>query len=220
MNDQIIKEFKEKYSQFKRTEAYANRVKQKGLCAIFKNIIFETIKNKPFKNEHLTGLIQMFGNKCTDPNFEKYIAICVKDKPLRASLTNQYKELAVKGYSNIGKASVQRLNTHELNQVKSFLKNALDVKNVDEAIRECRTFEQKNIPSIKQGIYTPWLHYINPKIFPLVNGSHKEFKKWLELSDKYADNIKEFNSLMKAVGEVDSSGIDLFCTQLFRLKPV
>lgn len=60
------------------------------------------------------------------------------------------------------------------------------------------------------GIYSPWLYYINPALFPILNNSHADFKKWISTSSDYPSAIKDFNDLRQEVQETDLGLIDMF----------
>ena len=205
-----VKEFISLFSDFKDLKNYQERQNQKLIAPFFKEIIWETLKNENLKNEHLTGLIQMFGWQCKPENFRKYIELCVMDKVLCEKLIEKYLNTEQRGFTSIGKTAVTNLSAKDLQIIKEFLVKSFDIKSVNDAQILCRNFEEQNIPQVKQGIYSPWLYYINPTIFPLVNNSHANFKKWFGVSKNYADSIPEYHQLKEAVNEPDFAGIDYF----------
>ena len=77
MTSEKIEEFKKLYQEYKSSDRYLDRQKQKEIAVPFKEIIRETLKNQPLRNEHLTGLIQMFGWRCKPENFNKYLVLCI-----------------------------------------------------------------------------------------------------------------------------------------------
>lgn len=205
-----IKEFTSQFSEFKKLEIYQERQNQKLIAPLFKEIIWETLKNEKIENEHLTGLIQMFGWRCKPDNFRKYLELCVQDKVLCEKLIAQKTNTIQRGFTAIGKTAIEKLSNTELKKIRNFLLNAFSVKSVEEAVILCRDFESLNIPQVKQGIFSPWLYYINPTIFPMVNNSHHNFKKWYGVSKEYTDSIQEYHQFKDAVNEYDFAGIDYF----------
>ncbi len=79
MNRALLPEFKRKFEEFKQTKNYTDRIAQSAFGLVAKEIIYETLKNEPFKNEHLTGLIQMFKPNCYDNNFQRYLSQNIQD---------------------------------------------------------------------------------------------------------------------------------------------
>ena len=205
-----INEFKSLFEAFKLLDSYKSRQQQKLIAPLFKDIIIETLKNDTLKNEQLTGLIQMFGWRCKPDNFRKYMELCVKDKKRCEQLIEQSLNTAQRGFTNIGKTAVTDLNPVELNKIKAFLLNSFTVKAVDEAVALCKNFEDQNIPQVKQGIFSPWLYYINPALYPMVNNSHANFKKWFGVSKNYFESISEYHQFKEASAEPDFAGIDYF----------
>jgi hypothetical protein len=205
-----INEFKALYEDFKKLEIYKDRQHQKLIAPLFREIIWETLRNENLKNEQLTGLIQMFGWKCKPDNFRKYMVLCVKDKELCEKLTERYLNTEQRGFTSIGKTAVYNLPEKDLRIIKEFLIKSFEIKSVSEAETLCKNFEDQNIPQVKQGVFSPWLFYINPSIFPLVNDSHANFKKFFGLSKNYPVALPEYHQLKKAVNEPDFAGIDYF----------
>jgi len=97
-----------------------------------------------------------------------------------------------------------------LREVKEFLSDAFNVTSIDEAKKLTDNFESLNIPVIKPGIFSPWLHYINPSIFPIVNGASKDLIQWLDLGDKYSKCIDSYQELMNLTEENNLGNLDYF----------
>ena len=73
-----------------------------------------------------------------------------------------------------------------------------------------REFEALNIPQIKKGIFSIWLHYINPELFPIVNNSHNNFRDWIELPNEYSDSIEAWHEIKDILKEKDFGNVDFF----------
>jgi len=210
MEQAKIQQIKTAFEEFKKTELYEQRKKQSRITPVFRDIISETLKNDPFKNEYLTGFIQIFKWGCSDACWDRYIEQNVKDKQVRDNLTNQAVEIDEYGYTAQGKASVNNLSKSQLVSVKEFLLKAFKTNSVAEAKKMVQDFEEKDIPIVKPGIYSPWLHYINPQLFPVFNSKHSEFALWLCNSVNYTDAVENYNYLLTILNEKDHGIFDAF----------
>lgn len=201
---------KNEFSKFKNSQYYQNRIKQSKLCPVFREVISETLKNNPLTNRHLTGLIQMFKAEGQKDNWEKYIAGNVQDKDKRKVLTERFFKIGITGYTGAGKSSISNLSQKQLNHVKTLLEKALSIDNLEDATQLIADYEKQKIPYVKEGIYSPWLHYIQPQLFPIFNSRAKDFAKWLLGVKDYVDVLAQFNDLKKELGEEDLGIIDQF----------
>ncbi len=204
--DTIVKLFK----SFKKSEDYQNRLNQFKVTDCFREIIKETLKNKTLKNEHLTGFIQMFKYGCSDEIFDKYLDINISDNKQLNKIKDKVYSINEYGYTGAGLNSVRNLTPSQLKSVKEFIEKAFTIRSVSSAISLCADFEKLNIPLVKSGIYSPWLYYINPKIFPILNNSHSFILGWLEQPKDYPSNISILNEIKELVKEQELGTIDLF----------
>ena len=210
MNRTKIPEFINLFDGFKETEDYQFRIKQSAFTSLAKQIISETLKNEPLTNEHLTGLIQMLKAETSSNAFNKYLKINIHDAEIRQKLSDEMRQLGFTGYTGAGRAAIRGLNQNQLIEVKKFLSDAFNISSKDEAKILTDNFDSLNIPELKQGIYSPWLHYINPSIFPIINSSHNDLIQWFEMDKKYSSCIDDYNELKAATGEDNMGTIDFF----------
>ncbi len=210
MNRALLPEFKRKFEEFKQTKNYTDRIAQSAFGLLAKEIIYETLKNEPLKNEHLTGLIQMFTPNCSEKNFQKYLSQNIQDGSIRDKILNKKKQLGQTGYTNAGKAAILSPNPMQLTEVKRFLSEAFTVTTIQQAKTLIEKFMALRIPEVKQGIYSPWLHYINPKIFPVSNNTHISFCNWMNINRDYSSYIDDFGYLREVTGEPDLGNLDFF----------
>lgn len=210
MNAENLKKFKDLYEVYKQTDDYNARVKQFAIVSVNKEIIEETLHNEPLLNEHLTGFIQMFKYGCSDQSFDKYLAQNITDQFRRETISEKAYEADEWGYTGAGLNSISGLTPEQLATIKVFIQTAFTVKTVDEAISLCTNFDNENIAYVKSGIYSPWLYYINPKIFPIINQSHEKFREWIGIPADYPAYIKAFNELKTLVEEKELGVIDMF----------
>jgi hypothetical protein len=210
MNQDRIPEFIRLFNEFKGSESYKERKEQFAMTPIFRDIITEALRNEPFTNQHLTDLIQILKYNSTDANFDNKLAALVKDEGRRKEISDANYEVYKPGYTNAGKQAVNNLDKIQLRTVKKFLTSSFAIKSLQEAVLLCREFEAKKIPQVTRGVYSPWLYYINPQIFPIINNTHKNFKKWMGLMDDYPSSIEEYCTLNKLTGESELGELDNF----------
>ncbi|MDI1316897.1 AAA family ATPase [Flavobacterium sp.] len=210
MRNALFPKFRELYQTYQSSRDYTERKKQFAVVPLNKQIIEETLKNNPLENEHLTGLIQMFKYGCSDKTFDKYLKQNVSD----ATRYDELSKLAVKidqwGYTGAGLNAVTNLTQKQLSSCGDFLKEAFTITTIDEAVKLCADFDKLGIPLIKSGIYSPWLYYINPELFPILNNSHLKFRDWLDIPADYPSCIKDFNELRALSNDTENGLLDKF----------
>jgi 5-methylcytosine-specific restriction endonuclease McrBC GTP-binding regulatory subunit McrB len=216
MNKNKLPEFLMLFEEFKKTEDYTFRQEQTQFVPVARRIIEETLINEPLTNDHLTGLIQTLKWNTSDKNFDKYLALNIKDKTVYEEILEKANELEELGYTNAGKTAITKLNSSQLREVKRFLSEAIGVSAIAQAKSICDKFDSLNIPEVKQGIYSPWLHYIKPDLFPIINNSHNDFMDWIEMDKKYSSCIEDYAELMRITGEQHLGMLDFFA---HRFKP-
>jgi hypothetical protein len=200
----------QQYAAFGQSGLAREREVQTKVCPLFRRIISETIKNEPLSNKHLTGFVQMFGAGCSVANFKKHLHKCIPDPDLQAEFEREFLQSGQTGYTGIGLASVFKPDESQLIEVKEFLLAAFNVKSPKEATKLCSDFLSLKIPQLTPGIFSPWLHYINPQLFPIFNNSHATFRNWLGVSGDYPQFIMEFNELAQMLNEEDLGMIDWY----------
>lgn len=210
MKTELFPKFQELYEAYRNTEMYELRVRQFAVAELNKEIIIETLRNEPLQNVHLTGFIQMFKYGCTDSAFDKYLVQNVSNPIRREEITSKADQINEWGYTGAGKNAIVSLSSEQLESIKIFINKAFEVNSIEEAINLCQKFDAKNIPLVKSGIYSPWLYYINPKIFPILNNSHIKFRNWIGMPADYPSCIRDFNELNKLVGETELGLLDNF----------
>jgi hypothetical protein len=210
MIQQNIEQFKVAYEKFRHTQVFQERVKQSEIVPLFRDIIRETLLNEPLTNAHLTGLIQLLKHNCQPDNFIKYLNINVQDPVKREDFLGRFTGSGITGYTGAGLNSIKKLSEGDLKSIKGFLVDAFEIDDVEDAIELCSQFDRLNIPQVRAGIYSPWLHYINPHIFPISNNSNIDFRNWIDMAPDYPSCIRDFNYLAGFTGEKDLGLIDWF----------
>ena len=179
MKTENIDKLKILFDRFKTSRNYLERVRNSQFCDIAKLIISHSL-NEKLTNGKLTGLIQIFKVKSSNSTIKKYLEINLPKQELIDEIYLKITSLDVRGYTAAGKFIISNMSEEDLEKIKTFLKLAFEVDNIEQATKLCREFENLNLPQIKPGIYSPWLHYINPHIFPIINSSNKKFRKWMD----------------------------------------
>lgn len=210
MDADKLKQFREKFIEFKNTDFYKNRKRQTQFAPIAKKIIEETLKNEPLNKIHLTGLIQTLKYNSKNKNFEKYLEINISNKTVLKRIKEEKYRLDLDGYTAAGKTAIVSISASQIRIVKDFLSKAFSVNDVDSAVKLVEEFESRKIPEIKHGIYSPWLHYINSEIFPIVNAPQKEFMNWIGMKKDYPSCIRSYSELKEITNEKHLGMLDTF----------
>lgn len=210
MNIELIPEFKRLYLVYRKTDAYAERVRQFRIAAVNRDIARETLTNVPLTNEHLTGLIQLFKNGSTDATYDRYLAANIADPERRAEISVRAYDIGEDGYTGAGLHSIGGLSQEHLEAVRSLLEGAFTATTIAGAESLCADFDAARVPLVTSGIYSPWLYYINPELFPIINRSHIPFRRWMDIPADYPSCIRDFNALKEVAGESELGNIDRF----------
>lgn len=210
INASHIQQIKQQYEEYKQSNAYQARAAQFAVTELNRRIIVDTLSQGVLKNISLTGFIQMFKHGCANDIFDKYLLSTIDNKDKRKELNDYANEVDQWGYTGSGLNSVTGLTESQLNIIYQFLTDAFKINSTEDAIKLCEEFEANQIPQIKSGIYSPWLYYINPNMFPIINNSYNNFLKWLGLPKDYPKVLASFSELNNALGEKEFGQLDMF----------
>jgi len=210
MHQEKLDTFKTLFEKFKTLPLYKERINQQAITPIFRAIIRTVLHHPALTNQHLTDFIQLFKYNSTQENIDRKLAALIPDEALCKRFREELMATGQRGFTNAGRTAIYDLSSEQLAAIRQFLINAFDVSGIEGAIKLCRDFEALNIPQVKKGIYSPWLYYIEPEIFPILNNSHLDFQKWLGMSISYPEAIEEFNQLNRRISEVNLGAIDSF----------
>jgi Cdc6-like AAA superfamily ATPase len=200
------KSLRKLFHGFITTDEYQNRMLQVQFIPFARKVLEVFTKKEEIFNIDLTGLIQLFKAGAGNHIANKYIPILFEEEELRDRLLQEFESSPQKGYTGAGKNGISKLNEEQLEQVKIFLKEAFDIKTVDSAVNLTAEFDALNIPEVKKGVYSPWLFYINPSLFPIINTRHVQFLEWLNVETIYPEAIKLFAELRQVL-KVDDLGL-------------
>lgn len=203
---------KSEYEKFKETDSYKDRKKQLEFVLFAEKLIIEVFSQSDIKQEDINSLIQILKNRCSDENFEKYINLTIIDGIKKHEFINKFKTFDIKyrGFTDVGKNKIQKtLNNQELKEIQKMVVSISNSNNILEIKKYIEEFSSKNIPEVKEGIYSPWLYYIKPNYCPIINDSIKPFIKNLNYRF-YSDAIDIFNYLSRELNEDNLGFIDSF----------
>jgi len=205
-----LKAFKREYEKFKETNDYEKRKSQTKFIEIAQQTIRELLKKEKIKNEDLTALIQMFGHHCSKDNFKTHLSNLKFSGEAEEQILNKFIEFGEFGYTGRGKAAINNLNDEQLEYVKQFIEEIFKSGSVDQIKSACAKFENKGIPEVKIGVYSPWLYYLRPKFCPIITGPATKFLKKIGWSGLYNDAIDLFQKLKGVINEENLGFIDSF----------
>jgi 5-methylcytosine-specific restriction protein B len=200
----------ELYNDFKTTNEYAIRLAQSAFIPFAKKLLEHLLLKEEIVNLDLTGLIQVLKAGSGIHIANTYIPQMVEDEDQQHLLIEEFENLEYKGFTGAGRSAITMLNPLQLQQVKEFLINSFTVETVEQAVTLVENFEELNIPEVKKGIYSPWLYYINPQIFPIINTKHIAFLEWLEVETVYPEAIKLFAELKTLLNPNDLGILDIW----------
>ena len=152
----------------------------------------------------------MFKYGCSEKTFDKYLKLNVSDVTRYDELSKLATKINQWGYTGAGLNSVTNLTREQLSSISEFLKQAFTTSTIDDAVKLSSNFDKLGIPLVKSGIYSPWLYYINPQIFVILNNSHNKFREWLDIPADYPSCLKNFNELRTLTNDTENGLIDKF----------
>ncbi len=205
-------ELKLAFEQFRNgSELFLNRTRQiNEFRPIAREILAQLVAKGSVTNEDLTGLIHLFRPKPVGELANKYLAHLVADKSKAKELSEQLQATGLGGYTAPGRLKIHDLTTEQLRDVHALLSDAFNVTTAAEASQVCATYDRKKVPYVTPGIYSPWLHYIQPELFPILNDATKAFFKAQGLPVEYPALITRVPELSQAMGVKDLGLLDAF----------
>lgn len=215
-DNSLYDEFSKNVPILEESNKFDFRIRQYAFCDLLKTLIEETIK-KPFNEDTVTAFIQISKNRSKDDNIVKYLKLLalpeeVEKKLIREMLSSSREDRGLTGagkssvspvrmakekgqkLEKLSEAIIDKLHEKGMNYFEDFRQlligasNATGIEDAEAAVQE---FLNKNVPMIKDGIFSSLLCYINPKLFPISNNSTKDYYR--ELGWKGNDYL----SLMK-----------------------
>lgn len=209
-----IGELRRRYDAFRQDPFFQQRIKQLAFLPFARQIIRGSLEGL-LTNETFTGLIQILKNGSKSETVNYYTDQNISNIKLRASLKKQFADFGFTGYTGAGKTGINGLDIRQLEAVKEFILDCSVITTKEEAVKRVEKFDELKIPQIKCGVYSPWLYYLNPAVFPIKNNSHDGFIEWCNQPvSSYPLAILLFHEVAEILGEKDLGLIDAF-THMF-----
>ena len=202
----------EAYAEFIQTEAYARRVQQvERFSPIAREVLQALVAKDRITDEDLTGLIHLFRPKPVSLDLaRKYLGHITADPAQAERLANALVATGFGGYTAPGRLRIHSHTEAELRVVHEFLRDAFQVKDAAGAAALCEAYERKAIRYVTAGIYSPWLHSINPGIFHIQNGATRAYFKQHGLPKEYPALVRRMPELVGRMGIHDLGLLDSF----------
>jgi len=205
---------KTEFQQFRYTEEYqARREQTERFRPVAKAVLKSMLSKASVTNEDLTGLIHLFRPKPIGALAPKYLAHIAANTNEAQELTDRFRELDLGGYTAPGRLKIHDLTTEQLATVRQFLTEADRITNAEDGALLCDTYDEKKVTYVTAGIYSPWLHYLNPEVFPILNNASKSFFKQHGLPTDYPALVRAMPKLQTAIGETDLGLLDSLAWQ-------
>ncbi|WP_367344112.1 hypothetical protein [Methanomethylovorans sp.] len=202
------------YNLFRQSKAYEFRNKQRDFVnQIAQPVLQKFIEKDSISTDNLTSLIQIFKVDCTKENFTKYLRALNYDDEFTNDLINRFEQINQRGYTGVGLAAIKKgsLKNEELETVLSFLKDVYFADSEENIKLLVKKYIDKNIPMVKSGIFSPWIHYMHPNLIPIVNSVSKDYLKSLGLDNTNFLTIWDaIKQVKEKVGEEDFGFVDYF----------
>jgi len=205
-----IAELKRRFEIFRKETFFSDRKKQLSFISFAQKVITNTL-NGYLTNDSFTGLIQILKHGAKEETVNDYIDKVVRGDDVKSSLKKEFASLGFTGFTGAGKAGISDLDNRRLEAIKKFILDCSVISNKQEAVKRVEDFEQLEIPQVKSGVYSPWLYYMNPLVFPIKNNRQNGFIKWCgHPADSYPLAILLFHEVAEIIGEKDLGLIDAF----------
>lgn len=181
---------------------------------IAKEILRELVSKENITDEDLSGLIHLFRpNPLSRELAGKYLTHIVADPDKAAALADRLVAIGLGGFTAPGRLRIHGHTSEQLHIVHDLLRSAFTVSTSDEAARLCAEYEQHTVRYVTAGIYSPWLHYIAPEFFPILNGATRSFYRAQGLPKDYPELVEQMTPWAEKLGMQDYGLLDSFVWQ-------
>ena len=178
---------------------------------IAREILQEMVSKNSITDDDLSGLIHLFRpNPVPHDLALRYLTHIISGSARAKDIADRLVATGLGGFTAPGRLRIHSHTPEELRVVQDFLRDAFRVRTVDEAARLCENYEAKDIPYVTAGIYSPWLHYINPELFPILNGATRSFFRAQGLPKAYPALVAQIPTLVQQLGVKDFGVLDSF----------
>ena len=203
----------QRYNLFRQSEAYESRNKQRDFVnQIAQPVLKKFIEKDSISTDNLTSLIQIFKENCTKENFTDRLRALNFDDEFTNELINRFEQINQRGYTGAGLAIIKdSLKNEELETVLSLLKDVYFADSEENIKLLVKKYIDADIPMVKHGIFSPWIHYMHPNFCPIVNSVSVNYLKSLGLDNTNFLTVWEaIKQVKEKVGEEDFGFVDCF----------
>lgn len=201
------------YEEFKQSEQYESRLKQRVFCNVARNILYYMVVNHKFDQDSVTGLIQLFKVNPSDAFVQRFLKEIANTSEDYNELYAMFIQCPCRGFTAVGRIKVPMTEDNVL-KMEAFLTSIFQAHSVDRIKAIVTEFMQLNIPYCTAGIYSPWLHYIHPNFCPISNGLVRRYLSFVHVpqnkSMDYPFMMDLLSELKDATGAEDYSILDQF----------
>ena len=208
-------------ADYKKSEEYSKREKQTAFCPFARQVIGDTLNNRPnrykWDMQDLTALINVFkhpqnSDRFVEKYFERNLRKLEFPDPIHYKIMDQFRALPEEalGYTGAGLHSITMIFQDQVNVVHKFMEGLYSAESVAEIKKIVTKYQKKEIPQVTDGIFSPWAHYLHPKLCPITNSKSKKLFKAFGFSwdGDYAVAMDVFMALGKSFGIEDLGLVD------------
>lgn len=200
---------KAEYERYRTTGLYKERTDQVQRFRPVAQAVLHALVSKPVvTNEDLTGLIHLFRPKPIGSLAAKYLAHIIANKQEREDLTARFQSLNIGGYTAPGRLRIHSLTGKQLATVRQFLIDASTITDPETGAKLCEAYEANKVTYVTSGIYSPWLHYLRPEVFPILNNATKGFYRQQGIPLEYPALVRAMPALQAMIDEKDLGLLD------------
>ncbi len=211
LREDQLEEIKVRFEDWKWTnDFYPKRVKQiEEFVELGRGVVWHAIHSGELTNEKLTALIQVLRANASWTVINKYLPILVSREKDLEVIRGEFSITETRGFTGVGRNVIHGLKEENLKAVHVLLQEGEEAKTREEAQAIVARFEASNVRFVKSGIYSPWLYYLKPDLFPISNESHKAFRQKYGFPQPYTERMPGYWQLADHL-DVDLGVLDAF----------
>lgn len=208
-------------AKYRQSEEYIKREVQTAFCGFARRLIDRLIHERPnrpkWDTQDLTALINSLkspenSENFMDRRFEKNLRKLEFPEDVHYLIMAEFRALpeGALGYTGVGLVAITKISLDEVDQVRMYLADLYSANTLSQVKAAVRKYEEKNIGQVTAGIFSPWAHYMHPKICPIINSKSRRMMKefGFDWDGDYAIAIDLFMELGKTFGIEDLGLVD------------
>ena len=201
------------YQLYQKSRYYDDRKEQCRFCDFSREFIKYLVEKDLFDKDSATMLVHVFAVRAKKETIKSYVESVIHDEKEKIKLFTLLDKCSLYGFTAVGKTKIE-LTTEQASLVKSFLLEVLRSTSIEQIRQSVKDFVDKRVPNCTTGIFSPWLHYIHPKLCPIANSAIEPFLTYLgEPKSKRSNYLYMIDLLTEAkdaCGAEDFSVLDDF----------